>query len=278
MIGSCLDYRIEAERQPVWKRQDIEMIDHGTEKMTEPNETVPPVLNGKRVMWRIAPILALVALVVAFFALGLDQYVNLQTVADHQGALKAFVEENFVTAIIAYLLFYMVFVAVSVPGAAVLTVTGGFLFGTLLGGTLTVFGATAGATGIFLLARTTIGDILRKHAKGAISRMSEGFRKDGFNYLLVLRLVPVFPFFVVNVAPAFLGMKLSSFVAATFLGIVPGTFVFASVGAGLGSVFARGDEITLGGVMTPQIITALVGLAVLALIPVGIRHWRGRRL
>lgn len=250
------------------------MIEHGTEKTTQIDTPAPPALTGKRLAWRIAPFVVLAGLVAAFFAFGLDEYVNLQTVADHQGALKSFVEENFVTSVIAYLLFYAVFVAVSVPGAAVLTVTGGFLFGTLLGGTLTVVGATVGATAIFLIARTTIGDFLRKHAGGAVNRMAEGFRKDGFNYLLVLRLVPVFPFFVVNLAPAFLGVKLTSFVAATFIGIAPATYVFSSVGAGLGSVFARGEEISLGSVMTPQIITALVGLALLALIPVGVRRWR----
>lgn len=231
-------------------------------------------LNGKRGLWRITPFVVLAALVAGFFTLGLDEYVNLQTVADHHEALTRFVEEHFVTAIIAYLLFYAVFVAVSVPGAAVLTVTGGLLFGTFLGGTLTIIGATAGATAIFLIARTALGDFLRRQAGGAIRRMAEGFRKDGFNYLLVLRLVPVFPFFVVNLAPAFLGVKLTSFVAATLIGIAPATYVFSSVGAGLGSVIARGEAISLGTVMTPQIITALVGLALLALIPVGVRRWR----
>ncbi len=229
---------------------------------------------GSRGLLRFSPFIVLAVLVAAFFGFGLDEYVNLQTVADNQAALTRFVEENFVTAIIAYLLFYAVFVAVSVPGAAVLTVTGGFLFGTFLGGTLTIIGATAGATGIFLIARTALGDFLRRQAGGAISRMAEGFRKDGFSYLLVLRLVPVFPFFVVNLAPAFLGVSLTSFVAATLIGIAPATYVFASVGAGLGSVIARGEAISLGSVMTPQIITALFGLALLALIPVGVRRWR----
>lgn len=250
------------------------MVDQTTKNTDIADDTAPTKLNGKRGLWRIAPFVVLAALIAGFFALGLDAYVNLQTVADNHAALTRFVEENFAIAIIAYLLFYAVFVAVSIPGAAVVTVTGGFLFGTLLGGTLTIIGATAGATAIFLIARTTLGDFLRRQAGGAVSRMAEGFRKDGFNYLLVLRLVPVFPFFVVNLAPAFLGLKLSSFVAATFIGIAPATYVFSSVGAGLGSVLARGDEISLGSVMTPQIITALVGLALLALIPVGVRRWR----
>lgn len=250
------------------------MIDNDTRHTDTAEPVALQEINGKRSLWRFAPVLVLLSLIATFFGLGLDDYVNLQAVADHHGALTDFVSENFLTAIFAYLLFYAAFVAISVPGAAILTVVGGFLFGTLLGSTLTIIGATAGATLIFVIGRTALGDALRKRAGGAISRMADGFRKDAFNYLLVLRLVPVFPFFVVNLAPAFLGVKLSTFIGATFFGIAPGTFVFSSVGAGLGSVLARGDAISLGSVMTPQIITALVGLALLALIPVGVRRWR----
>ena len=110
-----------------------------------------------------------------------------------------------------------------------------------------------------------------------MAKMAEGFRKDAFNYLLALRLMPVFPFFVVKYRPRLSRRTPATFVLATFLGIAPATFVFASVGAGLGSVIARGDEISLENVMTPQIITALVGIAMLALIPVGVKRWRSWR-
>lgn len=250
------------------------MLDETTKKTDAAKQGTKGRIDVRRALWRFAPVAVLLILIVTFFALGLDDYVNLQAVADHHDTLSDFVTEHFLFAIVAYLAFYAAFVAISVPGAAVLTVVGGFLFGTILGSLLTIIGATAGATVIFLIGRTALGDALRKTAGGAISRMAEGFQKDAFNYLLVLRLVPVFPFFVVNLAPAFLGVKLSTFIGATFVGIAPGTFVFSSVGAGLGSVLARGDEISLGSVMTPQIITALVGLALLALIPVGVRRWR----
>ncbi len=230
--------------------------------------------NGRSLFKRLAPVLVIIALAISFFAFGLDEYVNLETLAEHRNALSRFVDEHFLIAALGFVAFYAVFVAVSVPGAAVLTVAGGFLFGTILGGTLTIIGATIGATGIFLIARTAIGDVLKRHTQGMLSKMAEGFRKDAFNYLLALRLMPVFPFFVVNVAPAFLGVRIRTFILATLIGIAPATYVFASVGAGLGSVIARGDEISLSNVMTPQIITALVGIALLALLPVGVKRWR----
>lgn len=230
--------------------------------------------KGNSLPKRIAPVLVIITLAISFFAFGLDNYVSLETLAEHRNALSRFVDEHFLVSALAFMAFYAVFVAVSVPGAAVLTVAGGFLFGTILGGTLTIIGATIGATGIFLIARTAIGDVLKRHTQGMLSKMADGFRKDAFNYLLALRLMPVFPFFVVNVAPAFLGIQIRTFILATLIGIAPATYVFASVGAGLGSVIARGDEISLANVMTPQIITALVGIALLALLPVGVKRWR----
>jgi uncharacterized membrane protein YdjX (TVP38/TMEM64 family) len=165
-------------------------------------------------------------------------------------------------------------VAFSLPGALVATLTGGFLFGTVLGGTATVVAATIGATILFIAARTAFGDLLRAKAGPAIKRMEEGFRENAFSYLLVLRLVPLFPFFLVNLAPAFLGVTLPTFVGATFIGIIPGTFVFASLGNGLGAVFDAGRTPDLGLVKEPQVILPLLALAVLALVPVLYRRLR----
>jgi len=229
----------------------------------------PPAVSAKRsLVRRLAPVAALVAVAVTFFMLGLDEYVSFEAIRDNQAELKSFVGQNLLLAALAYVAVYGAVVDASVPGALVLTITGGFLFGTLLGTGLTVFGATLGAAGIFLIARSALGDILRRKTGGALSKMADGFRDDAFNYLLVLRLIPIFPFFVVNLAPAFLGVQLRTFVAATFIGIAPGTFVYSSVGAGLGSVFERGEEFSAAGILTPEIVTALVGLAVLAIIPV----------
>jgi uncharacterized membrane protein YdjX (TVP38/TMEM64 family) len=217
---------------------------------------------------RYAPLALIAVLALGFFAFNLDEVLSFETLRLYHAELRAFVAGNFTIASLAYIAIYTTVVAASVPGAAVLTVTGGLLFGMLAGTLLTVVGATLGAAGIFLIARSAFGDALRKRAGGALARMADGFRRDAFNYLLVLRLVPLFPFFLVNLAPAFLGVRLRTFVVATFIGIAPGTFVFSSVGSGLGSVFERGEDFSAASVLTPEIVVALVGLAALALIPV----------
>ncbi|MGI9502415.1 MAG: TVP38/TMEM64 family protein, partial [Geminicoccaceae bacterium] len=166
--------------------------------------------------------------------------------------------------------------AVSFPGGGLLSITGGFLFGSILGTAWIVIGATIGAVGIFLAAKTALGDALKAKAGPWLNKMEEGFRDNAFSYLLVLRLIPVFPFFVVNLVPAFLGVGLRTFTLATFIGIIPGAFVFASVGAGLGSVFDQGESFSPAAALTPEVITALVGLAVLALVPVAYQKWKAR--
>ena len=212
-----------------------------------------------------------------FFALGLHRYLSFEALREHHGALTAFVEERAVVAALLFVAVYAASTAASLPGGLVLTVTGGLLFGTWLGALLTVVGATTGGTILFLVARSALGGGLRARAGGAVERLAEGFREGAFSYLLVLRLVPLMPFFVVNLAPAFLGVPLRTFVAATLIGILPGTLVYSSVGAGLGSLFAQGGTFTPGGVLTPQVVTALVGLAALALVPVAYRRLRSRR-
>ena len=164
------------------------------------------------------------------------------------------------------MLVYAAVVALSVPGAAIMTLAGGFLFGIVLGASLTVIGATLGATLLFLIARSAAGDFLRQRAGPFLARMSDGFSKDAFNYLLFLRLVPAFPFWAVNLAPALLGMRLAPFVIATALGIIPGTVVYTAFGASLGHVFDAGGQVDLKTVFSPTLIAALIGLGLLALV------------
>ncbi|MBL8839777.1 MAG: TVP38/TMEM64 family protein, partial [Alphaproteobacteria bacterium] len=153
---------------------------------------------------------------------------------------------------------------------------GGFLFGAVMGTGLIVVGATIGATVLFVIARTAFGDVLRRRAGPFVRKMEDGFRANAFWYLLSLRLIPVFPFFAVNLVPALIGIPLATFVAATLIGVIPGTFVFASFGAGLGEVFDRGGEVSIGAILTPGIVAGLVGLGVLSLVPVAVKWWRGR--
>lgn len=226
---------------------------------------------------RLLPLAALALAVAAVFAFDLDRYLTFEALRDNRVRLTSFVAQNGVLAWIAYVLIYAAAVALSLPGGAVLTIAGGFLFGTLLGGALVVLAATAGATVLFLIAKTALGDPLRARAGPFLKKMEAGFQENALSYLLVLRLIPLFPFFIVNLVPAFLGVNLRTYVLATFVGIIPGSLVYASVGAGLGSVFDRSEAFAPSSILTPQIAVALVGLAMLALLPVAYRKLRARR-
>ncbi|PKP77320.1 MAG: hypothetical protein CVT81_10125 [Alphaproteobacteria bacterium HGW-Alphaproteobacteria-3] len=222
---------------------------------------------------RFLPLLILVAGLGAFFALGLDRYVTLDTLRDNRQVLSAWVVENWALAAFVYVLAYIAMVAFSLPGGLVATLTGGFLFGTVFGGLFAVVGATIGATAIFLAARTALGEMLREKAGPKLRKLEDGFGKNAFSYMLVLRLVPIFPFFLVNLAPAFLGVPLRTYVVTTFLGIVPGTFVFASLGNGLGAVFDAGRDPDLGLIFEPEILVPILALALLALLPIVYRRF-----
>ena len=217
---------------------------------------------------RLLPLAVIALGIGGFFALGLDDYVTFEALRENRQLLAELVAKHAVLAVLLYMLVYAAATGLSLPGGAVLTVTGGFLFGALAGTLWVVVGATLGATAVFLAARTVLGDSLRRRAGPFLKKMEAGFQENALSYLLVLRLIPVFPFFVVNLVPAFLGVGIRIYVIATFFGIIPGALVFASVGAGLGSVFDANESFTLAGVLTPQIVTALVGLALLSLLPV----------
>lgn len=212
----------------------------------------------------------------AFFAFGLDRYVSFETLRANRVALLARVQNTGVLAVLTYMAIYTLAIAFSLPGGAVLSITGGFLFGAVWGTVYIVISATLGATVLFLIAKTALGDALRSKAGPWLRTMEAGFRDNAMSYLLVLRLIPLFPFFVVNLVPAFLGVTLSTYVVGTFVGIIPGAFVYATVGAGLGSIFDAGDAFSAKGILTPQILIALMGLAVLALVPVVYKKIKAR--
>jgi uncharacterized membrane protein YdjX (TVP38/TMEM64 family) len=236
-----------------------------------------PAMHSGALIKRVLPVLILLAGIAAFFGLGVHNYVTFDALRQHRGELMAFVAGMPVMAALLYLLVYAGVIAFSLPGGAVLTLTGGFLFGNLLGTALTVVAATIGATLLFVAARTALGDVLRAKAGPFLARMEEGFKENALSYMLVLRLIPAFPFFVVNLVPAFLGVPLRTYVIGTFLGIIPGTFVFSSIGAGLGSIFDSMQEFTLMGALTPQVLTALIGLAVLSLVPIAYKKLKARK-
>ena len=226
---------------------------------------------------RFAPLAVIVLGMVAFFALGGPDYINLDTLKDNRETLAAFVQDNFVVAILGFMALYAVLVAISFPGASVLTLSGGFLFGVVTGTTAVVLGATLGATIVFLVARTAFGDTLRSKLDGErLKKFEAGLRENELSYLFILRLVPVFPFFLVNIAPALFDVKTRNYVLSTLFGIIPGSLVYASVGNGIGAVLDQGGEIQLAGLMTqPSVILPIVGLALLALIPVVYKRVKG---
>lgn len=235
----------------------------------------------KSTLWlRLLPLAVIGLAFAAVFAFDLDRYLGFDALRDNRTWLMDFVARNGLLAALAFIGIYAAATALSLPGATILTVAGGFLFGTVVGTGLTVVAATLGATAIFIAARTAFAGLLRGKVSGVLERMRAGFVDNAFSYLLVLRLVPLFPFFLVNLVPAFLGVRLRTYVSATAIGIVPGTFVYTQVGTGLGSVFDRNDSFSLAGILTPEVATALVGLALLSALPVlyrAIKRYRAAR-
>ena len=221
--------------------------------------------------------LAAIALVLAARATGLADHLSLATLARHRETLSGFVAANLLLAALAYVGIYIAAVAFSLPGAVFLTLSGGFLFGAAAGTALTVVGATIGAVLIFLFARRVLGADALDRLGPRAAALGEGIRRNAGSYLLVLRLVPLFPFFLVNLVPAFVGVRLGVYVVTTAIGILPGTGVFSLAGAGLGEVLARGEDFNVADVLTPQIIGALLGLAALSLaaIPLKARFAKG---
>ena len=226
---------------------------------------------------RLLPLLVLVAGLLAFFAFDLDRYVSFDALRMHRGELLAFVAEHRLWAGLAFMAIYVAAVALSLPGGTVLSLIGGFLFGAVASTGLVVVSATLGATILFVIAKSALGDPLRAKAGPWMGRLAEGFQKNELSYLLFLRLVPLFPFFVVNLVPAFLGVRLRDYVLATFVGIIPGTFVYNLAGAGLGSILDSGEDFTVSSVLTSEVKLALFGLAVLALVPVVYKQVKARQ-
>lgn len=225
------------------------------------------ILKDRR-LWLV--LAALAAFVLMRWS-GLSSYLSLETLKTHRGTLTGWVGGNIIIASLAYVAVYVVAVAFSVPGAVFLTLSGGFLFGAMLGTLLTVTGATIGATIIFVFAKAIFGENALDRFGQPAARLAEGIRRNAGSYLLVLRLVPLFPFFLVNLVPAFVGVPLLTYVVTTFFGIIPGTAVFSLAGAGLGSVLDQGGAITPGSILTPQIIAGLFGLAALSLAAIPLR-------
>jgi uncharacterized membrane protein YdjX (TVP38/TMEM64 family) len=241
---------------------------------------------------RLAPLAGIAVVSIVVIALGWHRELSFETLARHHHALREFIAAHEALAVASYVALYIGVVALSLPIGAYLTVIGGMLFGAVLGGMAAVIGASIGAVVIFSIARSAFGEHLARRAGATAEKIAEGFRKDAFSYLLFLRLIPVFPFWLVNLVSAAGGVRLVPFAAATVLGIMPATFAFAFVGSGLDSVIVAQEASRAACVasgrsdcplvfhtadaLTPQLLAALAALGVLALVPVLVKRWRAR--
>ncbi len=227
------------------------------------------------------PLLLIGLLMVVGFSQGWHQYLSLDSLVKNRELLRGYVEDNYLLMLGGFVMIYIAAVALSFPGASFLTIGGGFLFGWAVGGITIVLSATIGASLIFLAARSSFGSALRAKAGGFIDRFAEGFREDAFNYLLFLRLVPLFPFWLVNLAPALFNVRLGSYFTATLIGILPGTFAYAFIGSGLDSVIEAQRaanpacdtnpdcvvSLDTSALITGELLVAFAALGVVSLIP-----------
>jgi uncharacterized membrane protein YdjX (TVP38/TMEM64 family) len=220
---------------------------------------------------RWIPLAVLAALTAGAFASGLHEQLSLQSLQDNSQALQDAASERPLWSAVLYVAVYAAFVALSLPAATLLTLAGGFVFGKWLGTLYVVCAATLGASAVFIIARTSLGAALRGKAGPLYTRIEGNMNDNAAGYLLFMRLVPLFPFFLVNIVPALFNVRLPVFVLTTFFGIIPGSFVFVNVGERLGEIDSLNDLIA------PQTFAAFALLGLFALLPGMYKAWRRRR-
>jgi uncharacterized membrane protein YdjX (TVP38/TMEM64 family) len=241
--------------------------------------TQPSKPGGKPAVLRHLPLI-LIVLVASVGAFTLRDYLSFDTLRDNRDALLAYRDSNFFGLAAIFVCLYILIVTFSLPGAAVASVSGGFLFGLIAGTGLNVLSATIGACAIFMAARWGLGEALTKKLEasdGTIRKLKDGLRENEISVLFLLRLVPAVPFFVANLLPALVGVRFVNFLFTTAIGIIPGAIVFTWIGVGLGEVFDRGENPDLSLLWEPHVIGPILGLAVLAVIPIVIKAMRRNR-
>jgi uncharacterized membrane protein YdjX (TVP38/TMEM64 family) len=262
---------------------------------TEPHREAAGESPGKasQRLRRWLPALALLLLIAGGYALGLNRHLSLTALAENRDSLRQWVDANLALALTAYALLYFAVVALSIPGAAIMSISGGFLFGWAISAPVTVVAAAAGAAAVFQIVKTSFGAALAEKAGPFLQRLSRGFAENAFSLLLFLRLTPVFPFWAVNAVAGLCRIPLRTFVLATAIGIIPASVAFALVGSGLDRVIdaqraayaaciaAKGAEncsftIEASALLSPELGLGLTGLGIVALIPLGVRLWKGR--
>lgn len=239
-------------------------------------ETPDGAPKKKSLFARLAPLGVLLLALAAFFALGGPQYLNLETVQGFLREIDGWVQANLWLAVIAYMIFYALAVSISVPGALWFTIGAGFLFGPFLGTGVAVFGATVGATIIFLAARYAFADWARAKFPGVIAKLQDGFKQDAFTYMVILRLIPALPFFGINIGTAVLNVPVRAYFLGTLVGVIPGAYVYAVVGDTAAQAAIDGIP-SFGSLLTPQLIGAIVAFIALAILPLVYRRLTARK-
>jgi uncharacterized membrane protein YdjX (TVP38/TMEM64 family) len=256
-------------------------------------QSIAPSTQTRPAWRRLLPLAIMATVIAVVWASDWHRLLTLDNLFAVRARFHGFLAEYTTLAALAYIGLYATVVTLSLPGALIMTLSGGLVFGWLLGGAAAVTGASIGATLLFLIARSAFGESLRRKAGPKIAGLVDGFQKDALAYMLFLRIVPAFPFFLVNIAAALLGVPLRTYIIGTVLGIIPATFAFASIGAGLDSVLAKAQatqaacaavkghaacplEFTTGSLVTPQLLFALSLLSIVALIPVAHKKWSNR--
>jgi uncharacterized membrane protein YdjX (TVP38/TMEM64 family) len=253
----------------------------GTCSLTPKSDAPRP---GSTLLRRWLPLILIGVAIVAIFASGIHRYLTLESITMNKGRLEALVDANLVLALLLYLLVYIAIIALSIPGSLLMTITGGLLFPLWIAIPSVVVSATAGATLIFLIARSSLGEALRARSSEGVKRMTEGLKEDAASYMLFLRLVPLFPFALVNLAPAIVGVPLKTFIWTTFVGVMPASTAFSLAAnsldgllderkAAFSACLASGKTdcalaIDLSALVSPKLLMAFAALGVVALVPV----------
>jgi uncharacterized membrane protein YdjX (TVP38/TMEM64 family) len=244
--------------------------------MAEP-EAKPAGASALALARRFGPLALVAAGLIAALAFGLPHELSLHALRHHRDQLEAGVRLHPVLSLLAYIGIYTLAVALSLPVPMVMTLTGGFLFGPWIGGLASAISCTLGAGVVFLVCRTAAGDVLRRRAGPTIAKIEDDVLRDAFSYIVVLRLLPVMPMWLVNLALGFIEAPFRTYMIATFIGILPVSVVYAWLGAGLGKLFAHGGRIELSQALSPGVLAALGGLVVLSLVPILVRRMRRGR-
>lgn len=235
-----------------------------------------PRRDGKSALWRFAPLGLCVLALAGAYAMGWQSFLTLDYLSQSRDLMKSLVASHWALAALGFAVMYFAATAVAFPASAALTVFGGFLFGWKAATVLVEIGAVSGASVLFLASRSACRDSLRRKIGNHAEKLAAGFEKNAFTYLLLLRLAPFLPFFLVNICPAAFRVRLKTFVAATALGILPGVAAYTYLGQGADSVLvaarAAGRSVGIGDLVTPQITLAFIGLAVVALAAAVLKH------